>query len=46
MKIFGVNGVGKTTLFKLLTGLLCPENGSVEILGSDMLKNRDTMLSS
>lgn len=41
----GVNGAGKTTIFKLLTGLLTPENGSIEILGTDMLKNRDTMLS-
>lgn len=43
--LLGVNGVGKTTLFKLLTGLLCPENGSIDILGSNMLKNRDTLLS-
>ncbi len=41
----GANGAGKTTIFKLLTGLLIPENGSVEILGTDMLKNRDVMLS-
>lgn len=41
----GANGAGKTTIFKLLTGLLIPENGSVEILGTDMLKNRDVVLS-
>jgi len=41
----GVNGAGKTTIFKLLTGLLTPENGNIEILETDMLKNRDTMLS-
>lgn len=41
----GANGAGKTTVFKLLTGLLTPDSGSVQILGLDMLKNRDTMLS-
>jgi len=41
----GVNGAGKTTIFKLLTGLLTPENGNIEILETDMLKNPDTMLS-
>jgi ABC-2 type transport system ATP-binding protein len=41
----GANGAGKTTIFKLLTGLLKPDSGSTEILGIDMLKNRDRMLS-
>ena len=42
--LLGMNGAEKTTLFKLLTGLLCPDYGSIEILGSDMLKERDKML--
>lgn len=41
----GANGAGKTTIFKLLTGLLNPNSGSVEILGVNMLRNRDKMLS-
>ncbi len=41
----GANGAGKTTIFKMLTGLLTPDSGSIEILGSDMLKNRDKLLS-
>lgn len=41
----GANGAGKTTVFKLLTGLLTPDSGSVEILGCNMLVNRDKMLS-
>ena len=41
----GANGAGKTTIFKLLTGLLNPDSGSVEILGSNILENRDKMLS-
>lgn len=34
----------KNDVFKLLTGLLCPDYGNIEILGSDMLKERDKML--
>jgi ABC-2 type transport system ATP-binding protein len=41
----GANGAGKTTIFKLLTGLLTPDSGCIEVLGLDMLKNRDKVLS-
>ncbi|MBW4847888.1 MAG: ATP-binding cassette domain-containing protein [Lachnospiraceae bacterium] len=41
----GENGAGKTTILKMLTGLLTPYTGSIEILGSDMLRNRDKLLS-
>ena len=29
--ILGVSGVGKTTLFNILSGLLMPDSGSVEL---------------
>lgn len=41
----GANGAGKTTVFKLLIGLLTPDSGSVEILEHNMFQNRDKMLS-
>jgi ABC-2 type transport system ATP-binding protein len=41
----GENGAGKTTILKMITGLLTPDTGSIEILGSDMLRNRDKLLS-
>jgi len=42
--LLGANGVGKTTIFKLLTGLLSPTAGSVEVLGADIQSNRNTVL--
>jgi ABC-2 type transport system ATP-binding protein len=33
--LIGNNGVGKTTLLRLLLGLLRPDHGSVRVLGSD-----------
>ena len=39
--LVGPNGVGKTTLFKVILGLLRPWAGSVEVLGLPMKTRRD-----
>lgn len=36
--LLGLNGAGKSTTFKLITGLLSPEKGSIEFDGQDMSK--------
>lgn len=41
----GANGAGKTTVFKLLSGLLTPTMGKVQVLGRDIISNRDSILS-
>lgn len=42
--LLGVNGVGKTTLFKILSGLLNPTDGKAEVLGMNILSQRDEVL--
>ncbi|MBB3589887.1 ABC-2 type transport system ATP-binding protein [Rhizobium sp. BK529] len=37
--LVGPDGAGKTTLIRLMTGLMLPENGAVEVLGFDTRKN-------
>ncbi|MFB5250333.1 ABC transporter ATP-binding protein [Bacillus mycoides] len=40
----GANGAGKTTVFKILSGLLVPTSGKVEIFGMDIMEKRDLIL--
>jgi ABC-2 type transport system ATP-binding protein len=42
--LLGGNGAGKTTTLSMLLGLLLPSAGSVEILGTDMMRHRYRVL--
>lgn len=42
--LLGGNGAGKTTTLAMLLGLLLPSDGTVEVLGADMQKNRFAVL--
>lgn len=39
----GPNGAGKSTTIKMLTGLLQPSNGSIEVLGRNMLDPKQSL---
>jgi len=41
----GANGAGKTTVFKLLSGLLILTMGKVRVLGMDIVSRRPDILS-
>lgn len=36
----GINGAGKSTTIKVLTGILCPTSGTVRVLGRDPYRER------
>jgi ABC-2 type transport system ATP-binding protein len=40
----GANGAGKTTVLKLICGLQTPTLGSIDVMGMDVGKNRETIL--
>jgi len=37
--LIGHNGAGKTTILKMLVGLLTPTSGTIEVMGKDMTKD-------
>jgi ABC-2 type transport system ATP-binding protein len=39
MGIIGHNGAGKTTTLKMITGLLTPTSGTIEVMGKDIAKD-------
>lgn len=45
LRLLGANGAGKTTVFKLLSGLLTPTMGKVLVLGMDVVSERTKLLS-
>jgi ABC-2 type transport system ATP-binding protein len=43
--LLGPNGAGKTTMIQMLLGLLTPTSGEIKILGMDLSKHREAILS-
>lgn len=43
--LLGGNGAGKTTTISMILGLLIPTSGTLEVLGTDMLRHRYRVLS-
>ena len=43
--LLGPNGAGKTTMIQMLLGLLIPTDGVIKILGMDLGRNREAILS-
>lgn len=39
--LVGANGAGKTTILKIISNLILPSSGSVNIFGTDVMKNGD-----
>ena len=37
----GPNGAGKTTTIRMIMSIFYPDNGSIDVLGSDALHNKD-----
>lgn len=44
IRLLGINGAGKTTMFKILTGLLTPTLGEVQVLGKDVTVQKADIL--
>ena len=42
LALLGHNGAGKTTTMKIITGLLKETSGKVNVMGIDVLKQRDS----
>ena len=43
--LVGANGAGKTTIFKMISGLLFPDAGQISLLGKNIFTDKDFILS-